>query len=141
MNEFDRSLMAPLQREMRRYQMERNIKRPQIATRANRIAIEIWGDDAPIVSDADVRWVDSQGTRPGDGRIMRTIVAAHDIRLVDAYEMIGYWPDLRATKALSDGTMGMNAVKAALDMAGVEASVRSCGDGRVMVTFNKEPRS
>lgn len=68
--------------------------RRKVATRAGQIACRVFGDDAPVIDETHVRDLDSRLVNPPtDGRILRCVLAAVGIPLVDALVILGFWPD------------------------------------------------
>ncbi len=68
--------------------------RQEVADRASEIAVRIWGEAAPLIDITDVRKVDSlHETLRADGKVLRCILAAAGIGLVEALTILDLWPD------------------------------------------------
>lgn len=70
--------------------------RPVIADRASEIATAAWGPAAPFIDDTWLRTLETRLVNPpGDGKAFRAVLAALDIPLVEALQLLDYWGDLR----------------------------------------------
>jgi hypothetical protein len=70
--------------------------RAVIACKAQDIGAVAWGEEAPLISEWDIRDLGGRLTTvPKDGRKTRAILAALGVPLVDALADMHYWPDLR----------------------------------------------
>lgn len=103
--------------------------RGAIADRASTIASAMWGDDAPRITEEAVRDIDSRLVNPpGDGRVMRCVLAAAGVNLVDALTDLGMWPDVSASGAASLSTR----VAMALRICGLKDAKLVGTSGRVI---------
>jgi hypothetical protein len=69
--------------------------RGQVAAAAEAIAYRAWGDEMPLIDESTVRDLDSRlETPPADGRVLRCVLAAVGVPMVEALEILGYWPDV-----------------------------------------------
>lgn len=107
--------------------------RREIADEASRIAVRIWGDDAPPIDEVQVRFIDSRLVKPPeDGRILRCVLAAVGVPLTDALQALGYWPDARLSAAKSPA----RAVLETLRILGfASAKIASVSGRRVVIQF------
>lgn len=89
--------------------------RRAVAEKASDIAIRMWGAEAPLIDEAAVRDLDTRlVTPPADGRILRCVLSAADVPLVDALEILEYWPD----PTLGPGASLATRVTAAMKLSG-----------------------
>lgn len=71
------------------------MSRRQIAQKAQRIAFRLWGDDAPSIDENAVRDIDTRLVNPpSDGRILRCVLSAVGVDLIEALGDLGMWPDV-----------------------------------------------
>lgn len=67
-----------------------------LADKAQSIALRAWGPQAPEIDEDWIRQVRTRNsTPPADGSRFRAMLAAHEVPLVEALDLMGYWPDLR----------------------------------------------
>ena len=87
------SVLTPLQVRLAAAAGER--LRPELTVTAQNIASSVWDAAAPELEENFIRGLRERWkTPPADGRQFRAVIAAHGVTLVEALELMGYWPDL-----------------------------------------------
>lgn len=105
--------------------------RRAVAEKASDIAIRMWGSDAPLIDETAIRDLDTRLVNPpADGRILRCVLSAADLPLIQALEILGYWPD----PSLGPGASIATRVEAALRLSGLpNAKLVTVAGRRVIV--------
>jgi hypothetical protein len=104
--------------------------RRAVAERASEVALRMWREEAPLIDDTAVRDLDTRlVTPPGDGRILRCVLSATGIPLVEALETLGYWPD----PTLGPGASAATRVVAAMRLSGFPHAKLITVNGRRVV--------